>query len=71
MIKVGSHPERKDDEVYLTNSSDEAFGEMCWQTGRKGNICHDAQGEPFSSKSLFPIFVKKSELEAAGFVLQG
>ncbi len=73
-----SHPERQEDEVFVTNTDDEpAFGlplgmngisgwdRIGWKTKRKGSIAYDIHGEPLGGRwpSGYPVFAKKSEIE--------
>jgi hypothetical protein len=63
-----------DDEVFLTNACDENFHNIGWNTKRQGQLAYDPKGEPLGIrwKGAFPVFVKKSEIEARDpRILQG
>lgn len=60
-----NHPEEGENEVFVTNAWEDDYYHIGWSTKRKGKQAYDIYGNPL--KSGFPVFVKKSELEAAGF----
>lgn len=70
-----NHPERRDDEVFITNSDDEfdfesgtrSYRAIEWRTKRRGNISYDSNGKPLGDKwpESFPVFVKQEEIRMA------
>ena len=59
-----THPEKQGDEVFFTNGTARQFRLMRWETKRKGAIAYDGEGKQLNHKGWFPIFLKKSELDA-------
>jgi len=67
------HPELQEGEVFGGNTTEEAFWSRPWKTKRLGRVAYnihtgqvlDQTGMPDHAK-VFPWFVKRSELEAAG-----
>jgi|GEM_PF-2507220 len=58
-----NHPERKDDEVFITNSDSEDFSDIGWKTKRYGVDAYDIHGKRFSEyPRTFPVFAKISEI---------
>ena len=68
MSKKWRHPELRGGEVFLTNMTSENFHRIEWKTKRAGAQAYDIKNRPF--KGLFPVFVQKSELDAAGVRLK-
>jgi hypothetical protein len=64
MIKTKNHNERQDDELFLTNTTYDDYYQIGWKTKRQGDIAYDVDGEEV--KGLFPVFIKKFEVEAEG-----
>lgn len=62
----GIHPESRPGEVYVGNVTAEMFGHRRWNTKRLGKQPIDVHGNPIPVKTLFPMFVQFTELEAAG-----
>ena len=62
ILKIGSHPERKEDEIFLTTAKPHLYHTYRWHTKRHGET--DGDGN-------WPIFVKKSEAVVAGFKVEG
>ncbi len=69
------HPEQTDDEVFLTNASDlvdpagdgrSAWEATGWKSKRRGMQAFDSNGQPLKDGLMFPIFVRRAELVAAG-----
>ena len=68
-IQNKAHPEKQEDEVFITNCfKKNHFMGIGWQSKRKGETAYDANGRILHEG--FPVFVKRSELEAAGFEIQ-
>ena len=58
------HPERKEDEVYITNTDGEDYHEIGWKTKRPGLIAYDTSGNKFGEyPKVFPVFVKINEIK--------
>ncbi len=58
------HPERKDDEIFLTNASLKDFNSLdLYETKRTGTVAYDIDGKPLGDRwpGSFPVFVKKDE----------
>lgn len=69
-----NHPEKGDDEAFLTNVGDrdpefrffeeDDYLHIGWKTKRKGSVAYDVNGkEVYGMK---PVFVQRSELEKGG-----
>ena len=54
------HPELKEGETFLTNSTIENYSQICWKTKRKGMVAYDINDVPV--KGLIPVFVQQSEI---------
>jgi len=54
------HPELKDGEIFLTNSTIEGYPHLVWKTKRTGMIAYDINDVPV--KGLVPVFVQQSEI---------
>jgi len=63
-ITPDTHPELLQGEVFLTNSDSVEFHRIGRKTKRVGKTAYDVQGKVL--RHSFPVFVKASELEAAG-----
>lgn len=66
MFLKNYHPECQSDEVFVTNSDNEGFYSIGWETKRKGEMAYDIYGNPISKigwPRSFPVFVKKEELK--------
>ncbi|MCC2631115.1 MAG: hypothetical protein K0S38_924 [Candidatus Paceibacter sp.] len=66
-----NHPERKRNEIFLTNSTDavsvggrSSYEWIGWKTKRKGKVAYQIDGKPCSN-DMFPVFIKKSEVRAS------
>lgn len=65
-----NHPERLDDEVFITNADDEinfpkgksSYQAIGWRTKRRGNVPYDINGKPLKDGRSFPVFVKQEEI---------
>lgn len=59
-----SHPERGDDEVFITNADSESYSGVGWKTKRKGVTAYDLKGEPLGTRwhGSFPVFAKQDEI---------
>ncbi|HTH93324.1 MAG TPA: hypothetical protein VL576_02520 [Candidatus Paceibacterota bacterium] len=73
-----NHPEREDDEVFITNTSDEVdyifsetgrsgYDAIGWNTKRKGVIAYDIHGVALGGRwpNSFPVFVKQNEIASS------
>lgn len=68
-----NHPERLDDEVFITNSDDEfdfeenrsSYDAVGWKTKRRGEVAYDIYGKPLGQRwrGSFPVFAKIAEIE--------
>lgn len=68
-----NHPERLDDEVFITNTDDysgfegrrSSYDAVGWETKRKGIVAYDINGKPLGQRwsGSFPVFAKKAEIE--------
>lgn len=66
-----NHPEKGDDEIFITNAwegdreglfdNEKDYSRIGWKTKRKGRQAYDIYGKPL--KNGYPVFVKKSEYE--------
>ena len=63
------HPELREGEVFLTNSSfsHEDYQRIVWKTKRAGHTAYDVEGKVV--KNCFPVFVQTTELDKAGVKL--
>ena len=63
------HPEQREDEVYLGNTTMEGFRACCHKTKRIGRGAYDADGKFVVQTNwvtcIFPFFVKKEEYDKA------
>ncbi|MCB9809271.1 hypothetical protein H6776_02620 [Candidatus Nomurabacteria bacterium] len=59
-----SHPERKDDEVFVGNANEYGFQNIGWETKRKGKQAYYSTGDMYPDKSYFPVFASASEIES-------
>lgn len=67
-----NHPERLDDEVFITNADNEinfpkgksSYQVIGWKTKRRGNVAYDINGKPLENRwpESFPVFVKQEEI---------
>lgn len=55
-----NHPERREDEVFFTNTDEIGFRGLGWETKRAGTQAYTRIGTP--SNGFFPVFVKQSEI---------
>jgi len=62
------HPEKRSDEIFLTNSTMGDVHSIGWKTKRVGNYAYDIKG--CEVRGLFPVFVSRKELECDGFFIQ-
>lgn len=60
------HPEQREGEVFLTNSDWKTYHQIGWNTKRAGYQAYDIYNKPLFGERLYPVFVKRSELEKAG-----
>lgn len=58
------HPEKKEDEIFVTNATLKTFAQMGWRSKRKGLVAYDGVGVMLNVGNWFPIFVKKKELQS-------
>lgn len=68
-----NHPERLEDEVFITNADDDpgfeqrrsSYDAVGWQTKRKGIVSYDINGKPLGQRwsGSFPVFAKIAEIE--------
>jgi len=58
-----THPELKDDEVWLKNATQNRFELMEWKTKRAGTTAYYSDGSIIHSPGHFPVFVKKTEYQ--------
>ncbi len=62
------HPEARDGEVWITNSTSIGFVDCNHSTKRLGDVAYDIYGNPIRNigghHDLFPLFVSSSELTA-------
>lgn len=58
------HPEQKEDEIFLGNETYDFFKNgIGWKTKQFGLIAYDKNGNIISEKGIFPIFIKRAEVE--------
>ena len=55
------HPEKKEDEIFLTNATYDEYRHIGWKSKRKGHIAYDIFGDRLNF--VFPVFVNKQEYE--------
>lgn len=61
-----NHPERQEDEVFITNADKEEFKDFFWKTKRMGIVAYTLHGKKIPrSRELFPVFVKIRELKSS------
>ncbi|USN95096.1 MAG: hypothetical protein H6791_01570 [Candidatus Nomurabacteria bacterium] len=68
-----NHPERLDDEVFITNATDKfdfeehrsSYDAVGWKTKRRGDVSYDIDGKPLGQRwpGSFPVFAKIAEIE--------
>lgn len=57
---AATHPEKRDDEVFLSNGDPFEWNRSCaYRTKRYGNVAYDISGNPVDW--LRPVFVKREE----------
>jgi hypothetical protein len=62
-----NHPERRPDEVFLTNARDWEWDSIPFLSKRRGNVAHRRDGSTIPpSEGAFPVFVKQKEYEEKG-----
>lgn len=64
------HPELKEGEVFLINSNSNKYTLINWKTKRHGITAYNIRNEMLDH-TYFPVFVQRSELEAAGIKIDG
>jgi hypothetical protein len=67
-IKGWTHPEQREGEVYMYNTVDHVHYSR-WKTARIGQVAYAIGGRPLrpdSGPDSYPVFVQRSEIEAAG-----
>ena len=70
-FKVTPHPEAAPDEVYFSNCVESAYDSISWKTKRWGQTAYDTNNKVIRGiNELYPVFVKRHELIAAGFTLK-
>jgi hypothetical protein len=73
-MKVRNHPELREGEVLLGNFDSSGYQDISrWKTKRKGVTPYDIDGKQVyvdPDSELFPVFVKRQELEKAGIPLE-
>ncbi len=63
-VKVMRHPEIREGEIFLTNSTVKEYEKVGWKTKRMGYIALDVNGNIIDSTSgLFPVFLQKKEYD--------
>ncbi|KKR13181.1 MAG: hypothetical protein UT43_C0049G0002 [Parcubacteria group bacterium GW2011_GWC1_39_29] len=68
-IQGWTHPELREGEVYSHNTTSALASSQRWATARVGEVAYMIGGKPFqldSGADLYPVFVQRSEIEAAG-----
>ncbi len=70
MFDQQDHPERKPDEVFITNADHLYFYCIGWKTKRMGLTPLDNRGKPLGRRwpNSFPVFAQIGELEKAGVI---
>ena len=63
------HPEIREGEFYLGNFTEDGYSKIGWKTKRRGVHAYDIDGDPIRC-GTFPVFAKKSELDAKGVTMQ-
>lgn len=58
-----NHPEIREGEVFLINCSEDDFRIMSWETKRRGQVAYDFQGSRSGLDKIYPVFIKREELE--------
>ncbi len=61
-MKIFTHPEQHQIELFLTNATKEQFDEIDFFTKRKGKVSYDGNGNALSIDNWYPVFVNKNEL---------
>lgn len=61
------HPEKREGEIYLTNTDPGDYEKIGWRTKRLGLIAYSLDGHAIDS--LRPVFVSRAELTKAGFTI--
>ncbi len=69
IFEARHHPEAGDDEVHLGNYGHELWLNVGWKTKRRGITPYDVNGVALTHGQARPVFVKRSEIEAAGFTI--
>lgn len=59
-----THPERRDDEVFITNADNWTWPKIGWQSKRQGKVAYSRDGKPLGAlwRGAFPVFAKKDEI---------
>jgi len=73
-IQGWTHPELREGEVYSCNTTSAFINSQRWTTARIGKVAYTIGGKPFqpdSGADLYPVFVQRSEIEAAGETIPG
>jgi hypothetical protein len=58
-----SHPEAKENEIFITNSSEETYHIIKWKSKRRGMYAYDKKWNLLSDIK-FPVFALRSEVDA-------
>ena len=58
------HPEQRDGEVFLCNSTVDDYSDIRFTSKRRGQTAYDWKDNPI--RSMFPVFVKRDEVTAKG-----
>jgi hypothetical protein len=60
-----THPECREDEVFIGNFNEMGYLDISWQTKRQGIAAYGFDGKPMGpgwAGTLFPVFVEKDEI---------
>ncbi len=68
-LLTGRHPEQMDHEVFVGNTTDDAFDGSAWRTKRRGLNAYCLDGTR-ADASLRPLFIASTEAQAAGLSVQ-
>jgi hypothetical protein len=56
------HPEKRDNERFLTNATIESFATITFKTKRMGLIAYTINGDP-TKELLYPVFITEAEFD--------
>jgi hypothetical protein len=57
------HPEKRNNEIFFTNSSMTRFDALEFKTKRIGENAYDGDGNMLDIKDWFPVFIESEELK--------